>query len=167
MCQSSHDDRVALLDDRIGNSLEASSGPRDDASLVHVQEFCELAVEVLDTGFRDLVEPEWLSAEVAGRVAIAVGDDRFPGLRCETACRLDGWILMYSSSLVLTSSLPIFPFWTVPPLSASTSLSLDVLLSGSSLPLSACSCSAVRPLGSDCLNISLTSSSENSASNVF
>jgi hypothetical protein len=63
---------VAFLHNGLSYGLKSPAGTGDDPSLIHVQELGQVLVELFNGWPGDFIEPEGLSAVVAGRVAISI-----------------------------------------------------------------------------------------------
>ena len=90
MCQRRDYHAVAFLHNGLSYGLKSPAGAGDDPSLIHVQELGQILVKLLNGRPGDLIEPEGLSAVVAGRVTVSIGYDGLAGLRREPARCLDG-----------------------------------------------------------------------------
>ena len=90
MGERRNDHAVSLLQERLGDSLKAPAGSRHNSGLIHVEEFGQVLVELLYGWPGDLIQPEGLSAVIAGGVAVAVGYDGLSCFRRKPSCCLDG-----------------------------------------------------------------------------
>ena len=64
MCQKTDNHAIAFLNDGLSYCLKSPAGSRDDAGLIHVQEFGKIRMEFLNRRPGNLTQPEGLSAVV-------------------------------------------------------------------------------------------------------